>query len=430
MIVNFLLGACRPGKLLVLPELTDALYEIKNTHVYDGVYDGQDDAMMSKLLKTPPQLHNETSQVLVINPRAELLRVFLKTARLVYMRYFDKHENVTGFTLYELDDFGLFEIVDYTDSQEDVYGNTYRDITYTKRDTSNLLHQEYVYLRELTSILLHGEKDRPDRTGVGTISSFGHQLRFDISKSIPLLTTKFVAFQIVLKELLWFLRGETDSKTLEAQGVTIWRLNSTREFLDTHGLNNYREGTIGPMYGWIWNHLGASYDGPDADYTNKGINQLENLVIGLKTDPFSRRHMITTYAPQYATQGVLYPCHGIVAQFYVSTSRELSCHVYCRSQDTFLGQPFNIASYTILTYILAKMCDMTPKELILSTGDTHIYSNHVDQVYAQLARKPLPFPVLEISETVRNKSFHELDTTDFNLIGYMYHPAIKAPMAV
>lgn len=297
---------------------------------------------------------------------------------------------------------------------------------FTKR--RSLSHGEGVYLDLLRDIMANGNS-RPDRTGVGTKSVFGRQLRFDISDSVPVLTTKFLAWKAVLKELLWFLRGQTDSKVLENQGVSIWSGNTTREFLDNRGLVDYEVGDIGPMYGFNWRHYGAEYSGCSADYQGKGFDQLEELVQGIKKDPYSRRHLLTTYNPQLVSKSVLAPCHGIACQFYV-TDDSLSCIVFNRSQDTFLGLPFNLASYAFMTYIIAARCDLKPSELVMFTGDTHIYNNHFDQIQVQLSRTPLPFPKFKVSDSVKNKQFDELCLDDFSLEGYIYHPSIKAPMAV
>jgi thymidylate synthase len=295
------------------------------------------------------------------------------------------------------------------------------------------IHQEYEYLNLMQDILENGHQ-REDRTQVGTKSIFARQMRFDISKTIPVVTTKFLPWKMVLKELIWFLQGKTDSKLLEAQGVGIWKGNSTRDFLDQRGLSHYREGDIGPMYGYSWRHWGHPYQGCSADYTGQGYDQLTELIENLKKDPFSRRHLLTTYNPAEVKNSVLAPCHGVATMYYVEKDAEgqlhLSCHVVCRSSDTFLGLSFNIASYAMMTQIIAKKCSMKPKELILSTGDTHIYLNHLTQVQEQLSREPLPFPILEISDSVCDKSFEDITLNDFNLIGYMYYPAIKAPMAV
>ena len=355
---------------------------------------------------------------------------FMGKASVVYATVID--QNYECDTYFPIENFHKYMIEDCTDEQvED--GVKYRFITYKLADPDSV-HGEFEYLKNMQYIVNKGNV-RDDRTKTGTISVFGPQLRFDISKSLPLLTTKFVGYKSVIKELLFFLKGQTDSKILEAQGVNIWKDNTTREFLDKRGLSHYREGDMGPMYFFVVRHIGAEYKGCDADYTGQGKDQLLGLIDGLLTDPFSRRHMLTTYCPLYNDQGCLLPCHGIVIQFYCERSHEtdklqLSCHVYIRSNDTFLGQPWNIASYAAFTQIIAAKCDMVPKELIISIGDCHIYSNHLDQVKQQLSRAPLPFPILKISDEIKNKSFEEMDIDDFSLVGYIHHPAIKAQMAI
>lgn len=335
----------------------------------------------------------------------------------------DRSFPVGRFGEYKIEEWGplLFDEGEKTD---------YRFVTYVKNDREQ---GEKGYLGMLKDVIEKGS-ERPDRTGVGTRSLFAPPaLRFDISKSIPLYTTKLVGFKTVLKELLWFIRGETDSKILEGQGVNIWRGNTTREFLDKRGLGHYEEGWVGPMYGFNWRHFGATYEGADADYTGKGYDQLSELVKGLREDPWSRRHMITTFDPSVVEQSVLAPCHGIVVQFYVSQIGEglgLSCHAYIRSNDLFLGNPFNVASYGAMTHLIAKMVEMVPVELVVSFGDAHVYLNHLSQVKEQIERKPLPFPALVVHESVKEKSFEEITIEDFEIVAYMSHPAIRAPMAV
>lgn len=324
-----------------------------------------------------------------------------------------------------------YHIEDYSPMQRNQDGIMYRYITYKYSDDDEgygwKFSEEYGYLNTMWEILVNG-KERSDRTGVGTIALFGRQFRFDISKTIPLLTTKFVGFNTILKELLFFLQGKTDSKVLERQGVGIWKANTTREFLDGRGLTGYREGDMGPMYGFNWRHFGAEYKGCDAGGEG-GFDQLKELIEGLKKDPYSRRHMITTFNPATVSQSVLAPCHGIVTQFYVEDGG-LSCQVYCRSSDSFLGLPFNIASYAIMTYIIAKKVGLKPAELILVSGDCHIYKNHIEQVKQQLERTPLPSPILLVNDSVIDKDFDNICLEDFELVGYLHHPAIKAPMAV
>ena len=292
---------------------------------------------------------------------------------------------------------------------------------------------EHAYLNLLEDIIQHGTS-RGDRTGTGTLSIFGRQLRFDISHNVPLLTTKFVKWENVVHELLWFLRGCTDSKALESNGVNIWKPNSSEQFIRSRNLD-YNEGDIGPMYGFQWLHWGAEYHGCGASYENKGINQLDEVVHLLKTDPFSRRIIMSTYNVGDKDKGVLYPCHGLVVQFYVeqdSTSNDmhLSCHMYQRSMDTFLGAPYNIFSYTVLVYIIAAKCNMKPKELIISVGDAHLYRDHIEQAKLQLSREPYAPPVLVVAGDVKEKSWNELCISDFNLVGYNSHPYIKAKMSV
>lgn len=294
-------------------------------------------------------------------------------------------------------------------------------------------HGEQVYLELLHKILKEG-KVRDDRTGTGTISTFGQQMRFDISNSIPVLTTKFVPWKSCIKELLWFLKGQTDVTLLQKQGVKIWDGNSTREFLDSRGLTHLPEWDIGPAYGFQWRHSGAQYKTCKDDYTGQGFDQINFIINELRTNPMSRRLYMTAWNPSFLDQMALPPCH-LSAQFYVEIDdagdKHLSCQMYQRSVDTFLGCPWNIMSYAVLTYILAEMCDMKPKELIMCLGDTHIYSNHVLQVEEQLSRTPYPFPKLVLNKRLKTlESVDELTMDDFELVNYKYHPAIKATMAV
>lgn len=287
---------------------------------------------------------------------------------------------------------------------------------------------------ELLRELLKQEKKRTDRTGTGTVSLFGRQLRFDISRSVPLLTTKMINWKSVIEELLWFLKGSTDSKELEEKGVNIWRANTSRAFLDANGLSHYREGDCGPMYGFQWRHFGADYKGCDATYaSNDGIDQLEEVVKMLQEDPYSRRIMMTTYNVADRHKGVLYPCHGVIAQFFCeddeSGKRRLSCHMYQRSMDTFLGAPYNIFSYTVLTYILALKTGMLPKELIISTGDTHLYLDHIEQARLQTSRVPFHAPKLVLDPRLKDLQWEDMRVDHFDVIGYEHHPFIKARMS-
>lgn len=293
------------------------------------------------------------------------------------------------------------------------------------------------YLQYCKFILQNGS-ERSDRTGVGTISCFGQQLRFDISESIPLLTTKRVPWKHAIEELLWFLRGDTDAKVLQRKNVKIWDGNSSRDFLNARGLHHYEEGVLGPLYGWQMRFFGAKYTQAFAD-TSKidatkvgGFDQIEYVLKELKTNPYSRRIMMSYWNPPDFEKMALLPCH-FSAQFYVEDKngeKLLSCHFTQRSQDVFLGAPFNIFSYSVLTYILAVKTNMKPKELIMSVGDAHIYSNHVLQVQEQLSRNIKPFPKLIVHQSVKTKNWNEITIDDFDIVGYMPDNPIKASMAV
>lgn len=296
-------------------------------------------------------------------------------------------------------------------------------------------HQEKQYLDLLRKVIAQG-KQRSDRTGTGTISLFGEQMRFDISSTIPVLTTKFVPWKSCIKELIWFLKGQTDVTILQEQGVKIWDGNSSREFLDQRGLTDLPEWDIGAGYGFQWRHAGAEYTTCKDDYTNKGFDQIKFILNELQTNPFSRRLYLTAWNPASLDRMALPPCH-LSAQFYVEEdddgTKHLSCQMYQRSVDTFLGCPWNIMSYSVLTCLLAKMCNMKPKELIMCLGDVHIYTNHIEQVQLQLTREPFPFPALHIDDCLKDKGLEAIDSLDvshFQLHDYKYHPAIRATMAV
>jgi dihydrofolate reductase/thymidylate synthase len=314
------------------------------------------------------------------------------------------------------------------DEQEQV---TYQHLVY-ERANNGTPCQERVYLNMAQDIIEHGN-ERQDRTSTGTISVFGRQMRFDISKSVPLLTTKRLPWKQCVEELLWFLCGDTNAKHLQDKGIKIWDGNSTRAFLDKVGLTHLEEGDVGANYSFQWRHFGAEYKDCHTDYSGKGVDQIEYVLHLLRTDPMSRRIFLSAWNPADLLKTALPPCH-VSAQFYVELDnhgkKHLSCHMYQRSCDFFLGEPWNMLSYTVLTYILAKKADMVPKELIISTGDTHIYMNHVEQIQEQLHREPRPWPVLMLKDEVRTKDWSQLSVDDFMLSGYFPHPSIKGAMAV
>lgn len=286
-------------------------------------------------------------------------------------------------------------------------------------------HDE-VYLTVLRRILERGER-RTDRTGTGTLSLFGEHMRFDVSHRVPLLTTKFVPWKTVIKELLWFLSGSTDAKELEAHGVHIWEGNSSRTFLDARGLNHLQEGDIGAGYGFQWRHFGEEYRGCGQEYG--GFDQIKYIIHELKHNPLSRRIYMSAWNPAQMNDMALPPCH-VSCQFYVSMKNDvpiLSCHLYQRSADMFLGVPFNIFSYTVLLYILCSICDMRPGDLVVSLGDTHVYLDHLVQATEMLERMPFTSPRLEVRNP--DKSL-ELYINNFILQDYQHHPKIQANMSI
>lgn len=303
-------------------------------------------------------------------------------------------------------------------------------------------HEEYKYLHLMQNILDNGV-EKSDRTGVGTKSIFGTSLKFDLRESFPILTTKKVFWKGVVEELLWFIRGETDSKKLEEKGVKIWVGNTSREFLDKKGLD-YAEGEIGPGYGFQWRHWNAdyesgrnSYKAAPTDYywrTSKllfgnGIDQLANVVEKLKNNPSDRRMIVSAWNVKDIDKMALPPCH-LLWQVHVENG-ELHLQWYQRSVDTFLGLPFNISSYALLTCLLAKISGLKPGTVTFAGGDTHLYLNHLDQVKEQLSRTPHKFPTLNIKKNIKTlEGIENLTLADIELVDYKSHPAIIAPMAV
>ncbi|WP_274362272.1 thymidylate synthase [Paenibacillus thermotolerans] len=261
------------------------------------------------------------------------------------------------------------------------------------------------YLDLLKDVLEHGV-DKSDRTGTGTRSVFGRQLRFDLSEGFPLVTTKKVHLKSIIHELLWFLSGDTNIRYLKENGVSIWD-----EWADENG-------DLGAVYGSQWRSWPAG-DGST-------IDQVAKVVESIKRNPDSRRHLVTAWNVAEVDRMALPPCH-FVYQFYVADGR-LSCMFTMRSVDTFLGLPFNIASYALLTHMIAQQCDLEVGELIWSGGDVHIYSNHMEQVKLQLTREPYPLPKLVIHR--RPESIFDYKYEDFEVVGYQFHPRIAAPVAV
>lgn len=292
--------------------------------------------------------------------------------------------------------------------------------------------EEQMYLDLLKKIYETGD-ERQTRNSI-TKSLFAEKLEFDLKDdTFPLLTTKKMFLRGIFEELIWFLNGKTDSKLLEEKKVNIWKKNSSKEFLESMNLK-YQEGDIGNMYGFQWNHFGTEYVGCNENYQEKGFNQIKYCLDLLKKDKFSRRIIMTTYSPSQANKGVLYPCHGLIVQWYVKEINKmnyLSCHMYQRSADAFLGVPFNISSYSLLCYLFCEILNannlnFTPDKLIISFGDVHIYENHYKQIKEQINRKPFKFPKIKIENN--KNDIKNFEWNDIKIEHYYHHDKINADM--
>lgn len=260
--------------------------------------------------------------------------------------------------------------------------------------------------QELMQKILDEGVERPDRTGTGTVGIFGHQMRFDLDKGFPLVTTKKVHTKSVIHELLWFLKGDTNIRYLQENGVKIWN-----DWADENG-------DLGPVYGYQW----RSWPGRNG----AKIDQITKVIEQIKTNPFSRRHLVVAFNPADVDQMALPPCHAFF-QFHVANGR-LSCQLYQRSADVFLGVPFNIASYALLTMMIAQVTGLTPGDFVHSFGDAHLYKNHFEQARLQLSREPRPLPQMILNQKIKN--IFDFKFEDFELIGYDPHPQIKAQVSV
>jgi len=314
------------------------------------------------------------------------------------------------------------------------------DFAYTNFNISNKevhikpsvkVHEEHQYLNIIQNIIENGywEEGRNGKTK----SVFGSSMRFSLKDGkIPILTTKKTAWKTCLKELLWFIRGETDTKLLQQQGVHIWDANTSREFLDSRGLNLYPEGIIGPGYGYQWRHFGASYNCFTSkpltnDHPFNGVDQLQEIIDQLKNPKTrnSRRLIMTAWNPKQLNQMALPPCH-ILCQFNVHNGNQLSCALYQRSADEFLGQPINIASYSFLTHLIAKHCGLEAYEFVYFIGNCHIYENAIDACKLQITREPYPFPTVSIKQVRENINDYQVE--DFEIHDYKHHEQIKVAM--
>jgi len=289
-----------------------------------------------------------------------------------------------------------------------------------------MVHDEYQYLQLITNVIINGE-DIQGRNG-GTRMIFGTQMRFNLQENIiPFLTTKKLAWKTCLKELLWFISGSTSNTILKNNNVHIWDANGSKEFLESRGLN-YEEDDLGPVYGHQWRHFNAPYNNCNTDYSNKGIDQLNNVIKMLK-DPkekYSRRIILSAWNPCQLDEMALPPCH-VLMQFNVSKNDELSCILYQRSGDIGLGVPFNIASYSLLTHLIAHHCNLKPKEFIHFLGNAHIYNDHIKPLKEQIDRIPYEFPTLKISNKYTNIEDYKFE--DFVIENYKSHNKIEMEMS-
>jgi thymidylate synthase len=297
--------------------------------------------------------------------------------------------------------------------------NNREEVEFYPQNSTPYLTSEAEYLTELATVLAHGE-ERRDRTQTGTKSLFGRQLSFDLTQGFPLLTTKKLPFRHIVYELFWFLSGATDTDYLKEHGVKIWEGNTSKEFLQSRDLD-LPEGSVGKLYGYQWRRFGETE-------TRQGVDQIQRVLDILRTDPTSRRMVISAWNPCDLDQMVLEPCH-VLLQLYVREGKYLDGCLYMRSNDLFLGAPWNIACYSLLLYLYSFLADYQPGRLVYSIGDSHVYLNHVDQVKEQMSREPRALPRVTIRQRGQ-RCFEDFLPEDIELHDYNPHPVIRGKMAV
>ena len=301
--------------------------------------------------------------------------------------------------------------------------------------TNVIESQETQYLNLIRTILNEGSKESTRNGNV--LSIFGHSMRFSLKEvSLPLLTTKKIAWKCCFNELMWFVRGETNNEILQKQDVHIWDGNGSRDFLDNRGLFHYQEGDLGPIYGFQWRHWNAPYNGCNnanngEGYGGKGIDQLGELIIALKNEETrtSRRLIISSWNPEQLDEMALPPCH-VLMQFHVKNNTHLSCSLYQRSGDVGLGVPFNIASYSMLTHLIAKHCGLIADEFVYFLGNAHIYEEHIEPLKLQLTRNPLPFPKIKIIHQHEHIEDYDIINEIEWIEPYIFHNPIKMKFIV
>jgi len=330
-------------------------------------------------------------------------------------------------------DSSRFDEKDVSETKEDD-GVSYKFVTLEPKESIGIPinmrkepnHEEWQYLDMIRECIEKGVA-RGDRTGTGTLSLFGRTMRYSLRNEVfPLLTTKRVFWRGLAEELLWFVKGCTNANELAEKKIHIWDGNGSREFLDKKGLTERAVGDLGPVYGFQWRHFGAEYKDMNADYSGEGIDQLNYCIDLIKNNPTSRRILLTAWNPADLSKMALPPCH-MFCQFFVANG-ELSCQMYQRSADMGLGVPFNIASYSLLTRMMAQVCGLKAGEFVHVIGDCHVYSNHVEPLKEQLEREPKDFPLLKINPNVTD--IDKFNFSDFEIIGYKPHKRIAMKMAV
>lgn len=302
-----------------------------------------------------------------------------------------------------------------------------RNLNKTKKYTDEeVTHDETQYVNLIEDILKHGIMVEGRNGNTKTV--FGSAMHFSLeNNTLPLLTTKKVAWKTCLKELLWFIKGSTSNEELQKQNVKIWNGNASREFLDSRGLTNLEENDLGPVYGHQWRHFNAEYTNCKENYDGKGVDQLKYIIDSLK-DPenrYSRRLVMSAWNPCQIDEMALPPCH-VLAQFNVLPPNKLSCSLYQRSGDIGLGVPFNIASYSILTHIIAKHCNLEAYEFCYYLGNCHIYDDHIEVLKEQIKRKPYKFPKIVVNK--KHENIDDYNINNIELLGYEYHPPLKMEM--
>ena len=327
-------------------------------------------------------------------------------------QYYETNKNITC----------NFKILQNKNYLLDTNNINYEISNYFKKNYLN--SEEYQYLDIMKDLMLNG--DIRETRNATTFSKFGIKMEFDLKDNkIPILTTKRVACKTVIKELLWFINGSTDNQILQEQNVKIWDGNSSREFLDKNGFTDREENDLGPIYGFQWRHSGADYKTCKDDYTDQGIDQLQECIDTLKKDPYSRRMIVCSWNPKDIKKMALPPCH-IMFQWYVDQDKRLSLQLYQRSGDFFLGVPFNIMSYSVLIYMVAHLTNLKPGKFIHIIGDAHAYDCHIEAIKEQIKRVPNEFPTFKIKRNVN--SINDFRLEDFEIINYNSHETIKADM--